>query len=516
MLDDTWAEIGGRCESIAHIRWEIEQREAEIQQHAENRRILGSFRDFITVKLGEVKDRKEKERREAERQAAAQREAEEKQLKEVQERERFAAIAAEEQAEKQRREEKVKTIEFLSRRSSRVMRATYNRNKFAQSQLLDSIDLTKDDGVTKSSSATKRRSEPTHKELLEASKRFIPSIRIPRIRVKPYQIPKKLSRRKARSHAESLSNTGVLIKPLSHNEKFVISRSYSTKLVTPTKIQIVPDAKSVPITNEAATRAIESALNLSGNRAIERGLVNEGAPSSRNFRREGARPKDEPVDTPRRSRDNSSSTCSGRHVPRDQVTEGVIGTLADIASELMPKNQGPVDIIADFDREILIKLQLNKIKTDWTKVHVSARCQYSWIGETAAREFLHHGSTEAGRVAPGESRLEDDINHSWSCIRDITHWVRPEIRVGAIVFRWKFFIVPKTNTQIFAPMRVQLGRSFCREFVKNVNTTRRELTLMQDGFREFSGYEFRRAPNVFDFEKRKRERNTETFAHVRR
>lgn len=514
ILDDTWTEIGGRTESIAHIRWEIEQRNQEIAQRHESRRILESFRDFITKQLKEAMNRDEKKRQDAENQAIAEREAAERQLREVEERERLAKIANE---EKRRREAKVIKPHLLLRRSARDNRSGVNNKYRLQSQLLDSIDLTKEDSTVTASGSVKRKSEPTHAELLESSKHFIPIIRIPRVRVKPYIIPKTLaSRRKDRSRAERLSHSAVLINPLSKNEKTLLSRSYKSSFVTPTKLQIVPDVKTAAITDEAATRAIESALKLSKDTTAGSEVADIGASSSRDFRAEGARPKEERNATPSQSRDSSRSRVSGGSAQHSHRDEHPIGTLADIVGELMPKNQGPVDVIAEFDREILIKMQLNKIKTDWTKVHVSARCKYSWIGETAAREFLHHGSTEAGRVNANESCLEDWVNHSWSCIRDVVHWVRPEIRIGAIVFRWKFFIVPKTNTQIFAPMRVQVGRAFCREFVRNINTTRRELTLIQDGYREFSGYEFRRAPSVFDFEKRKRERQTETFAHVRR
>lgn len=512
MLNDTWTEIDGCTDSIKHIKWEIAQREEEIKIRRESRRMLGSFRDFVTLKMSQAMERERERQRE------------EEQLREMREQEELAAVAEEERARLEReelaRQAEVNKFTNTLNLFKENVKSVSNRLDFEslQPQQLETIDLTIERSVTQKLEKARNEFDAAAEAKKLKSKTLIPSVVIPRI--KPYSIPKLRTVREKRSRADRLSTRPVVAKPLSGREKMIDPRSYSSRMTAPTKLKIIAGDKAInSITNEAATKAIENALRISKPETATSVTKDqpsatgqrEEAPTStnRDYKKEGARPKIEsrevlpfygppenpdPRGYPEDTRSESSSTSR-----RSRST----GTLADLADKLLPPpSRTPFDILYGFPREILINAQLNEDSIrQWNKVHVSARCRYNWIGETAARTLLSP-RTEAG--SRFEKRVEDNINHVPSCIRDIEHWVSPVIHIGGIRIKKKFYIVPRCHTEIFAPMRVQLGRNFVHEFVKNVDENRREITLLQGQVREFCRYELRRAANVYDFSKRDR------------
>lgn len=296
--------------------------------------------------------------------------------------------------------------------------------------------------------------------------------------IKPYKIPRKVPHTRL-SQPEKLSLSAVICQP-----------------------NIVPD----PVVNESSNSSDDCVITGEYKIAVsEVSVAVEKALEVVKATKEEDRKRDKP------RAEAKSNVANAEPVPSGSNTKSIVelglqdpapNRVADIADNLLPTRRGAFEIIAEFPREILIKATLDPTRPRrWEKIHLSAKCSYNWIGETAVRNFLNP-RTEAGPV--NELRVEDWINHQMMTVRDIKYWVRPEIAIGGIVFRRKFYVVPKKHTMFFAPMRVQLGKNFIREYVKNIDEHRREITLIKDQVREFCRYEPRRSANIYDFSRRDR------------
>lgn len=319
-------------------------------------------------------------------------------------------------------------------------------------------------------------------------------------RVKPYKIPKKTPCSNINT-PERLSKSSVIPDP--------------HVIVDPVSTEKPCDDDDCVITGEYKLSAeiVKDAIN----KAVEVVQTKD----NRDFRSEGARPK-ENINANKPQEEAHTEQVKGVHSNESKpvmsrksivdlgLQEPSHGRIADFAAQLLPKQRGAVDVLREFTKEILIRANLNSIhQRRWTRIHISARCRYNWIGETAVRELLNP-NTEGGSM--NEARIEDEINHQWNCVRDVRFWVKPEITIGSIVFREKFYVVPRKHTQFFAPMRVQLGRGFCHKYLKDVNLARKEITLVNDCFREFCQYEIRRSEDLFDFDKKARQKGAPNHA----
>lgn len=204
-------EIEGTTSSIAHVKWEIQQRYEEIEKRKEHRRILESFRDFITIKMSEA--------------MAREREKSDRVLQEQLEQERIAIENEARIAEERKVNEVVEKIV----RSVIKLDSVSNTHKLLSQKADEIIDLTVDNVAI--DKLEKARAEADRREAGPSrgtSKRLIPSIRIQRY--KPYKIPKITSLRKKSASSSKLSALPVIVKPiLSEGRSAENSRSFSSR-----------------------------------------------------------------------------------------------------------------------------------------------------------------------------------------------------------------------------------------------------------------------------------------------
>lgn len=479
ILSDTWDEINASTDNIRYFRNQIRESNEAIDKYDEKRKLLGSFRDFLSKQLDNAIEKAvtEKERRDAEKEEV----------------DKFDLVFS----------------KFLG--DVKTWRETID--SFVDTQ------INPENASTSSSYTTVKSDTPMQKsnmpiawerdrDMVEAGsssgtksgKKRLSSTPVWKPRVKPYKIPKKVSSATI-STPEKLSKSLVIPDP-----------------------HVVVDSTQIAKANEDDDCVITGQYQLPAEivkEAIDNAVAIVQEKKDRDYASEGARPKITKEDgnnrertdqrqLERAKRDETKPETSRKSIVDLGLQDPAHGRVADFANQLLPKQRGPVEVLEEFTREILIRANLNSIhQRRWTRIHISAQCRYNWIGETAVRELLNP-NTEGGSMS--ESRIEDKINHQYNCVRDVRFWVRPEITIGSIVFREKFLVVPKKHTQFFAPMRVQLGRGFCRRYLKDVNLTRKEITLVDDCFREFCQYEIRRADDLFDFDKKARQKGPPNHA----
>lgn len=374
ILSDTWNEINGSTDNIQYFREQIRESEEAIQKYVEKRNLLGSFRDFLSRMLDSViaKAIAEKERRDAEREEVA----------------KFDNVFS----------------QFLG--DVKKWRSTID--SFVNIQIpTENESTTSNYTPVGSTASTPKRNLPMawqhDRDLAEAGsstgvkagkKRFATSTPMWKPRVKPYKIPKK-SPCETITTPEKLSKSSVIPDP--------------RILVDPTSTE--KDEEDCVITGEY--RLSEEVVKQAIDQAV---TVVEKKEKSRDYASEGARPKVEesapkvPTENREKHHEHDGKEEKRSNNERKSIADlGLQGRssskVGDFAHQLLPKKRGAVEALEEFTKEILIRAHLNQTRSKrWTRIHISARCQYNWIGETAVRDLLHP-DTEGGEMR--ESRIED-------------------------------------------------------------------------------------------------------------
>lgn len=458
-LDDTWNEIMASTDNIRYFKGQIREMEEAIGEYQEKRKNLGSYRDYLSKKLDEMIAKQVADREKSEV-------------------ENFELVFQKFLNDVKVWRETVDNYFHLqintgSNERDESLGSDQTPTRSEKSSMIMAWQIDRDRAEAGTSSTFQGEGS--------SKKRNMSSQTVWKPRMKPYKIPR-LNSQSKNSLSERMSEFTVIRDPAVVQDPIISESSNSSDdCVITGQYKIAEETVKI-----AVEKAVEAANAMKEN---VRERVEENVELAVNI-------------PPAGGAEGGSTPPKAMSIAELGLQNAQGNRVSDIAGGLLERRSGPFEIIESFPREILIKIAMDPTKPHRLhKVHLSARCSFNWIGETAVRDLLNP-NTEAGVV--NELRREDWINHEWNCIRDIRYWVKPEMSIGGIVFRRKFFVVPKKHTMFFAPMRIQLGRNFVREFVRNIDETRREVTLIKEQVREFCRYEPRRAPNIYDFSRRDR------------
>lgn len=147
-----------------------------------------------------------------------------------------------------------------------------------------------------------------------------------------------------------------------------------------------------------------------------------------------------------------------------------------------------------FERHIVMRFE---IRPNYREiVHISARTSFSHIGETIAGQLSKFSKiTKYEEPLMISDRLNGNVRIEYPCFETCTMRLKfHEVFVDEMAY-----VVPdKVITLLFAPVHIELGRTFVDRYVRDVNKEQRTLTLASKDAQIRGCFEWKRSTDVFD------------------
>lgn len=194
-----------------------------------------------------------------------------------------------------------------------------------------------------------------------------------------------------------------------------------------------------------------------------------------------------------RERSNSVASSSRSSVGRSSVVP-IPRTLGDYRRIKNPSQPAtPLEMMENHDRELLVKLIINveSQQRDW--VHLSGMTRANYIGTGAMQKL----SSNSRLYNFDRGHREEDFINGVRVMFPIDMAVQPEFQIGKIRFRPKLNEVPLESACVFAPQRIQLGRSFVRDYVSGLNLELMRIRFHSHGCIEEADIQWRKSEDVY-------------------
>lgn len=183
------------------------------------------------------------------------------------------------------------------------------------------------------------------------------------------------------------------------------------------------------------------------------------------------------------------------------VKKEIIGISSDSEAEkeTMEINKVVSRMLA-FEKHIIIRFQTRPEYTEI--VHISARTAYSHIGQTISHQLSRYSRLEQfDEPLMVKDRLNGRIEIKYPCYA-LCHM---RLRFHNVFFDETAYVVPnKTITSAFAPVRIELGRTFVERYVRDIDRERKTILFKSEGAEMLGCFSWKHGQEIFNAKERQR------------